>query len=431
MSGGSKTTTTTQNSKTDPYAAAVPSLQKIVDAGNKAFDSGVGSQVYGGQRVAGLGDTTRAGLDAMKANAGATTGTASAGNGFLGDLLAGGGSTSGTRGATAALSGVDPTVNTSGVSSAAARLADPNSVARTTGAALAGGAYGTDTAALTTLADGLATGPSQTRTSLQDVADGKFLGGANPFLDDIINRSSNEAASQVGQKFAASGRYGSGRFAAATADAVANVGTQARYADYEAERARQANAATAIDSAENARAGTVGGLYQGIAGINSGNGGLAATGANLSLNADGSALTGANALASLEGSNADRSLARAGALLSGAQSDRAAGLSGLGQVSTVQNDLLTPGRTLASVGAAEDEARQQELASAQDVFNEQQSAPWRQAGLLSELALPVAASGNTTTGTTTQKVPQASLLQQLLGGGLAIAGTASKFYKPV
>ncbi|MCJ2127348.1 hypothetical protein [Methylobacterium sp. E-045] len=427
MSGGSKTTTTTQNTKTDPYAAAVPSLQKIIDAGNAAFDSGVGSQVYTGDRVAGLGATTQAGLDSMKANAGATAGTAQAGNSFLGGLLGNGGATSGTQGATSQLAGVKTNVDTSGVASAASKLSDPNSLAQTTGAALAGGAYGTDTATMKALADSVANGPSQAKTSLLDVANGKYLGGANPYLDDILGRSSAEAASKVGQQFAASGRYGSGRFAAATADAVSNVETQARYADYEAERTRQAQAATAIDAAENARAGTAGSLYQGIAGINTGNGNLAATGANLSLNANQAGLAGANALAALQGSNADRSLTQAGALLSGAQSDRAAGLAGLGQVQTVQDSLLAPGRTLASIGAVEDQVRQQQLAAAQDVWNEQQAAPWRQVGLLSGVALPVAGAGSTSTGTTEQKTPQPSLLQQLLGGGLAIAGTASKF----
>ena len=363
----------------------------------------------------------------MKANASGATGAAQAGSSFLGTLLGNGGSTAGTQSAAAQLGGVKTNVDTGDVASAASKLSDLNSLAQTTGSALAGGTYGTDTSAMKALADSVAGGPSQVKSSLLDVANGKYLGGANPYLDDILGRSSAEAASKVGQQFAASGRYGSGRFAAATADAVGNVETQARYADYEAERGRQAQAASAIDAAENARAGTAGNLYQGIAGINTGNGSLAATGANLSLNANQAGLAGANALANLPGSNADRSLTQAGALLSAAQSDRAAGMAGLGQVQTVQDNLLALGRTLAGIGAVEDQAKQQQLAALQDLFNEQQAAPWRQVGLLSGVALPVAGAGGTSTGTTEQRTPQPSLLQQLLGGGLAIAGTASKF----
>lgn len=429
MSGGSKTTTQKTESKTDPFAPAIPSLQKIIDGANTAYDSGVGSQVYGGQRVAGLGATTTAGLDSMKAAAGGTTGATQSGIGLVDDLLKSGGSTAATQDALSGLMKV-PGVDTSGVASAASRMADPNSTAATVGKGLASGAYALDGSGYKGLLDEVGS-TTQTERSLQDVADGKYLGGANPFLDDIIGRAGSEAASSVGQKFAASGRYGSGRFAAATADAVANVETQARYADYENERARQVQAAGAIDSAGNALTGIRSGLLGEMNNVRGANAGQAVTGANLVSGADAAALTGATALAGIEQANNAQSLAQAGTALSSAQGDRSAALGSLSQIAGLQDQLLQPGRTIAAVGAVEDEARQKELAAEQDKFNEGQSQPWNQLGLLSQLALPVAASGNTSSGTTTVKQPQPSLLQQLLGGGLAIAGTASKFVKPV
>jgi hypothetical protein len=428
MSGGTKTTTQKTESKTDPFAPAIPSLQKIIDKGNAAFDSGVGSQVYGGQRVAGLGETTTAGLDRMKAAAGGTTGATQAGIGLVGDLVKSGGSTAATQGALSGLMGVQG-VDTSGVASAASRMADPNSTSATVGKGLASGAYALDGSGYAGLLGDVGS-TTQTQRSLQDVADGKYLGGANPFLDDIIGRGEAEAASSVGQKFAASGRYGSGRFAAATADAVANVGTQARYQDYENERTRQAQAATAIDSTSNALSGIRSGLLGEMNNVRSGNAAQAVTGAGLSSDADAAALTGASALASVEQSNNAQSLAQAGTALTAAQGDRSAALGSLSQLAGLEDLLLTPGRTVAGIGAVEDEKAQQMLAADQDKFNETQAQPWNQIGLLSQLALPVAASGNTSSGTTTVKQPQPSLLQQLLGGGLAIAGTASKFYSP-
>lgn len=428
MSGGSKTTTQKTDSKTDPFAPAIPSLQKIIDKGNAAFDSGVGSQVYGGQRVAGLGATTTSGLDSMKAAAGGTTGATQAGIGLVGDLVKSGGSTAATQSALSGLMGV-PGVDTSGVASAASRMADPNSTSATVGKGLASGAYALDGSGYAGLLGNVGS-TTQTQRSLQDVADGKYLGGANPYLDDIIGRSSNEAASAVGQKFAASGRYGSGRFAAATADAVANVGTQARYQDYEAERGRQAQAATAIDSTSNALTGIRSGLLGEMNNVRSGNAAQAVTGAGLASGADAAALTGASALAGLQQSNNAQSLAQAGTALTSAQGDRAAALGSLSQIPGLQDQLLQPGRTLAAVGAVEDDERQKQLAAAQDVFNETQSAPWNQIGLLSQLALPVAASGNTSSGTTVTKAPAPSLLQQLLGTALAGADVASKFYNP-
>ena len=210
MSGGTKTQTTTENSKRDPYGAAIPALQTIIDGGLAAYGSGVGSQVYGGPRVAGLGATTQSGLDYLTGNANAGMEAAQAGNQYLAGNLANGGATAGTQAATAGLMGV-PGVDTTGIANAASRLSDPSSIAATTGAQLAGGAYNLNASGYEALNAGLA-GPSQTQRSLQDVADGKYLGGANPYLDDIISRSSNDAATKVAQQFSASGRYGLARW---------------------------------------------------------------------------------------------------------------------------------------------------------------------------------------------------------------------------
>lgn len=423
--GGTRQQTTTQNTVTDPWAPAQPALQKIIAGATSAMDSGVGSQVYDGQRVAGLGENTNAGLAGMKTGAAAGVDTAAAGNGYLQGLLGGGGTTAATQSATAGLAGVNTGVDASGVSSAASRLADPNSLARTTGAHLADGAYATDTTPLSGMASGLASGGTQTQRSLQDVADGKYLDGGNPYLQKMIDTSAAQASSAVGQKFAASGRYGSGRFAGATAEAAQNADLGLRYQDYSTERDRQASAASAIDSAANARAGTASSLYQGLAGINQGNAGLATTGAGLSLSADQAGLSGANAVASLQGANVDRSLSQQGALLSSAQSDRQAGLAGIAAQGANQAALTAPGQTLAQVGAIQDAARQDQLTSAQTVFDEQQSAPWRQLGLAAGVINPIAGMGGTSSGTTVQQIPQPSFFQQLMGGLIGAGGAAA------
>ncbi|GJE29810.1 hypothetical protein [Methylobacterium organophilum] len=427
MSGGSKTTTTTQNTKTDPWAPAQPALQQILAGASAAYSANPTAQVYQGNRVAGLGSDTLSGLDAMKSGAAAGTATATAGNGFASDLLAGGGTTAATRDATSGLAGINATVDTSGVAKAANALSDPNGLAMTTGAKLAGGAYDTDASKLGGLADGLASGPTQTTRSLQDVADGKFLGGANPYLDEMVSRASNSAASNVAQRFAASGRYGSGRFTAALGDAVAGAENTLRYQDYDNERARQASAATAIDAANNARAGQAASLYQGLAGINQGNASLAATGANMVQGAQQAGLAGQQALAGLEADNVSRNLSQASALLSGAQSDRQAGLAGIAALPTIQDALTAEGRTQLQGGLLQDAARQDQIGADMDKFNETQDASWTQLGKLAGLAIPIAGLGGTSSGTTTQKVPQASFLQQLLGYGLAGASVASKF----
>src|SRR5690349_15089687 len=74
---------------------------------------------------------------------------------------------------------------------------------------------------------------SASEQNLQDTAQGKYLSGANPYMDELIQTSQRDAASQVATKFAASGRYGSGNFSTAIADTTGRIATEARMQDYE------------------------------------------------------------------------------------------------------------------------------------------------------------------------------------------------------
>lgn len=423
--GGTKTTETKQTQTSDPWAPAQPALQQILGGAKAAYESGVGSQVYGGDRTAGLGDTTNAGLASMAANANGTAGATANGANYLQTLLGNGGTTASIQNALSGLLGVQG-VDTSGVASAASRMGSPTGAASTVGNAMASGAYNLDGSGYKTLADQLGTG-TQTERSLQAVANGDYLGGANPFTEKMISQGAGDAASAVAQRFAASGRYGSGRFSGAIADATDRVGTELRYKDYDAERARQAAAASAIDSAANARTGVQSGLLDSQNNVRTANASQAVTGANLASGADAAALTGQNALAALLGQNNQQALSQFGTALSSAASDRSAAMAGLGQIGTVQAALNQPGQTLAGIGAIQDAARQEELDAARGVFDEQQNAPWKQLGLYTGLASPIAGMGGTTVGNTIQKTPQPSLLQQILGTALAGANVASKF----
>ncbi|MFC7664412.1 hypothetical protein ACFQWF_19315 [Methylorubrum suomiense] len=163
--GGSKTQTTNTKQESTPWAPAIPAATNIVNRANGLLDSGAGSAVYGGQRTAGLGSDTQAGLDMLKSGAQAGVGVAQSGAGFVNGLTASGGTTAATRDATAGLAGIDTTVNRGGTSAIVGKLSDPNNVAATTGAALAGGSYATDTKPVAGLAAGLASGSSQTQRS--------------------------------------------------------------------------------------------------------------------------------------------------------------------------------------------------------------------------------------------------------------------------
>ena len=103
--GGSNTTTQQQSQKTEPWAPAVPALTEILGGATKAYQSGVGSQVYGGQRVAGLGSDTLAGLDMLKDAATTGNATAGAANDLVGGLARSGGTTAATQQAVSGFGG--------------------------------------------------------------------------------------------------------------------------------------------------------------------------------------------------------------------------------------------------------------------------------------------------------------------------------------
>lgn len=303
---------------------------------------------------------------------------------------------------------------------------DPNNLAYSTARKLTNGDYNLSTSGYTGLLDGLS-GQTQSEKSLQDAADGKFLGGANPYLDAVIGRSQGEAASKIAQQMGAAGRSGSGRYAATIADSLGAIGTQARYTDYDNERTRQLQAATQIDSSRNARTSLQQGLYGSINNAEQANANLALSGAGLYNSTNTTALGGATALAGVDNQNIQNEMSKSSLKLSAAQADRAAAMAGLGMVGQNIANLQAPGQTLAMVGAAQDADRQAVLDSQQEVFNEQQASPWKQLGLYSQVVDPIAGLGGSSTGTSVQKVPQPGVLQSLFGMGLAGASVASKF----
>lgn len=423
--GGTKTQTTVQQQNNDPWAPAQPALQGVLAGATNAYNSGTGSQVYTGPRYAGLGDTSLAALDTMAANANAGQGAAKAGDSYLTGLLSNGGTTSGIQ---SALSGLDSVgkIDTSRISSLADQMADPNNLAYSTARKLTNGDYNLSSSGYTGLLDSLS-GQTQSEKSLQDAADGKFLGGANPYMDAVIGRSQGEAASKIAQSMGAAGRSGSGRYAATIADSLGAIGTQARYTDYDNERTRQMQAASQIDTSRNARTSLQQGLYGSINNVEQANAGLALSGAGLYNSTNTTALGGATALAGVDNQNIQNGIQTAGMKLSAAQADRAAAMQGLGMVGQNIANLQAPGQTLAMVGAAQDADRQAQLDTAQQVFNEQQASPWKQLGLYSQLVDPIAGLGGSSSGTSVQKTPQPGVMQSLFGMGLAGASVASKF----
>lgn len=428
MSGGGTTQTKTENTiqTKDPWAPAIPQLAQILTDAQNLYSGGSGRDVYQGPRVAGLGDTTQSGLDYLTQNATAGQSGVQAANGLIGNLLSNGGQTAGTQAASNAYSAIGG-VDTSPTAALAARSSDPNSLAQQVGGRLAGGNTVTTAGDYRNLMAANA-GPTQTQASLQDVAAGKYLNGPNPYLDSILQRSGDVAASKVAQQMAASGRYGSGAMQNAVADAVSANANNLQYQNYSDERSRQAQAASAIDAAGNARAGLQQGLIGALGGVQAQNANLATQGVQLGIAGDAAALSAAGQLAGQQATNAGILSNRAAGLAGIASGDRAAALSGISAIPTLQQAALQPGQTLAQAGAIQDAARQDQINANMQYFDDTNNARWKQLGLYESAVAPIAGLGGTSVGNSTakQETPGPGLLQTLLGAGLAGASIFAK-----
>lgn len=102
-------------------------------------------------------------------------------------------------------------------------------------------------------------------------ASGAYL-GSNPYLDDVVKRSTDTAGAAIDARFTGAGRYGSGHHAKAVADAGAGIGAQVYGGEYGQERQRMQGAAqaapqmAAADYSDIDKLGGVGAAYEQQAG---------------------------------------------------------------------------------------------------------------------------------------------------------------------
>lgn len=76
-------------------------------------------------------------------------------------------------------------------------------------------------------------------------AAGENLRG-NPYLDDIITATGDDVSDRVNAIYSGFGRYGSGAHTDVMADSIGDVNARLRFANYDAERERQIQAASAL-----------------------------------------------------------------------------------------------------------------------------------------------------------------------------------------
>ena len=367
MGASTQTQNESQHSTTQPWAPAIPGLQNVIGDATNLYNSGAGTGIYSGQRVADLTDDQSYGIQATRDQAAADNSgaigtswlqgvlgsngispTTQTGLGMLSSLtgvtkpgsvldaagLDGNGLTQGQVGALGDLKSVQG-VDLSRLSGLADRLGDPNSgVNRTANAFMSGSRD------LTTqpLLEGLLAKSQQTsaaETNLSGVARGDYLDPtANPYLQAAVKAANQNADTATRETFAQSGRYGSGNHAAATTKAINDTDTALYANQYNQERANQLSANGQIDAARQAASSLGTGITNAISGVQSTNNSQRMAGAGLAQSQTaqqagvlGQLLSGGEFNSSLDMSKAQGALSTYGqgasARLSGATTDAA------------------------------------------------------------------------------------------------------------
>ena len=499
MGASTQSTNSQQHSTTQPWAPAIPGLQSVIGDATNLYNSGAGTGIYAGQRVADLTDDQSYGIQATRDQAAADNSgaigtswlqgvlgsngispTTQTGLGMLSSLtgvtkpgsvldaagLDGNGLTQGQVGALGDLKSVQG-VDLSRLSTLADSLGDPNSgVNRTANAFMSGSRD------LTTqpLLEGLLAKSQQTSAAehnLSGVARGDFLDPTqNKYVQAAVAASNQNVANAQKEAFAASGRYGSGNFAAATAKAINDTDTQLYANQYNAEAQRQLSANSQIDAARQAASSLGTGITNAISGVQSTNNSQRMAGAGLAQSQTaqqagvlGQLLSGGEFNSSLDMSKAQGALSTYGqgasARLSGETTDAAndlnsqefnstlglqkaqgfigAGQSGMASALSASGQLpgmdalrYAPGNAMLGVGSAEQQQNQAGISAGMQMFDEQNQMPWTSLGRYAGVLGGIGGMGGTTdsTGRQTQQTNQ-SMGQSILGGALGIGGMAS------
>ncbi|MFB0490188.1 hypothetical protein ABIE45_002774 [Methylobacterium sp. OAE515] len=284
MGGSTQTSTSQQHSETQPWAPAIPGLQQVLGDATTLYNSGAGTGIYSGPRVAQLGDDTLGGLQSIRDQF-SSDNAAPQGISFAQSLLGSRGMSPTTQqglGMLADVSGVTPqsVLGQSGL--------DKNGLSAGSVGALSqlGNVPGVDLSRLGSLADSLGSAsnpvnqtatsfmngsrdlttipqlqdlyaksqaPSSAEMNLSGVARGDFLDPTkNAIFQNLVKTSSDNALQAQKEAFAASGRYGTGAFAGAATKAVNDTQSQLYAGQYNQERANQVSANSQIDSARQA-----------------------------------------------------------------------------------------------------------------------------------------------------------------------------------
>lgn len=251
--------------------------------------------------------------------------------------------------------------------------------------------------------------------NLDKYAEGKYLDGRNPYLEDMIRLAQENVTNQTNARLAGSGSYGGSRYANQLGRALSDSELALRNQNFEAENARMFQANQMMDAAmgqgfnqkATATAGLAGSRTQDL------NNRLATT------NAQMGALAGKTGV---QGQNIQNQLGAAGQMAGTLQQGQANRLAALGQTPQLQQASFLGGQALLGMGNQMQGQAQKETDADMNYYNEDRDQLWAQLAKLGQAGGMGSQYGNTT------QTQQANFLETLLGGAAGIGGLAGGLF---
>jgi hypothetical protein len=366
MSGGGQTQTTVQNK--DPWGPSQAHLQNIMQSGANLFNSGAGTQQWGGDLISPLAMQGDLGLNAITDTARGMQGSSGQPYNYAQGMIQNNGLTSAFNQPMGVLGNVASGQN--GITT--------------------GGLYG-DIA-------GSAAGPTAASQNLGGMASGADA-GKNPYLTQMLDANAARIGNRVASQMSGAGRYGSGGHTDLLARSITEANNPVLAQAYESDRNRMLSASGQIDSAQRAQEASRLAATQGMTGVQAQN----------------------------IGNQMGAAGQQAGILQSGQQNAQ----NWAGMIPQLQQSAFMPGNQLMAAGQYVTGRDQALLDARRQQFEQQQNMPWTQlarySGAVSGLS-PMMANAGTMTGTqNTQKDLGFMDFASLFGGGgnSAAAGGAN------
>ncbi|SFM62567.1 tail fiber domain-containing protein [Methylobacterium pseudosasicola] len=424
MGGGqSSTQSSTQVATKTPWDPAIPGLQQSLTDAKTLYNAGIGSQIYGGQRVADFSQNQQAGIQSTMDQA-ASDNAGGIGTSYLQNLLGSNGISPTTQQGLGMLAAV-PNVDTSRLSSLADSIGSAsNPINRTANDFMSGARDLTTIPQLQGLFN-QTQAPSYAEQNLAGVARGDYLDPTqNKIFQNLVDTSSHNALQAQKEAFAASGRYGSGSFAGAANKAVNDTQSQLYANQYNTERANQASANSQMDAAMQGRLGLGQSITNDISNVQNTNNQNRLAGAGIG-QAQQAAQAGVLGQV-LDGDefNSNLGVTKAQGFIGAGQQGTSAANQAAGLLPSVDALRYAPASNLLQVGGLQQQQNQAGLDAAQQYFQDTQTVPWQALGQYAAYPLAVGSQGGQTVtqGTSQTKTSGVSPLQSILGLGTSLLG---------